>query len=398
LLISQADAFNDLGQIVFNTHLIGGDSRVDLNDRGLYAWDPVKGLFLLARAGEQLSVTPGSFIVPINFGYARDNNTDGAAQGFGKNGTLAFSMSLLPQGGAIAKVDLNCYPVYYPDDDDDGYGDASSTDGVCSNAFPPAGWVPDHTDCNDANPAVYRAYYRDVDGDGYGRASLSVCDDATPPAGYVPYGIDCNDANPAIHPDRSDESCNNVDDNCNGARDEEYGGFGGIRESTCGFGPCAGIGQTQCVGGVVITIQPCVPNPGNASPETCNDGIDDDCDGTVDDPVPTGTPTLALSRLAGGVGRLTWTSVPTATGYDVARGSMQVLRSSNGDFTAATNACLGNNLAATTIDDAQALAPGQGFWYVLRATSCGSGSYNSGSARQVGSRDAEIAASGQGCP
>ena len=59
-------------------------------------------------------------------------------------------------GSSVVTVDLRCYPVYYPDADGDGYGDASSTNGVCSNASPPAGSVPNHTDCNDANPAVYR--------------------------------------------------------------------------------------------------------------------------------------------------------------------------------------------------------------------------------------------------
>ena len=65
-LIGQADAFNDLGQIVFLADLIGGDAKANLNDRGMYAWDPVKGLFLLGRAGEQLDVAPGSSIVPVN--------------------------------------------------------------------------------------------------------------------------------------------------------------------------------------------------------------------------------------------------------------------------------------------------------------------------------------------
>jgi hypothetical protein len=42
---------------------------------------------------------------------------------------------------------------------------------------------------------------------------------------------------------------------------------------------------------------------------------------------------------------------------------------------------------------------GQGFWYLVRAESCGgNASYNSGSPSQIGSRDAEIAASANACP
>jgi hypothetical protein len=115
--------------------------------------------------------------------------------------------------------------------------------------------------------------------------------------------------------------------------------------------------------------------------------------------VPTGTPAVVLSRISGGAATLSWTSVSAATGYDVARGSLQTLRTSGGNFSTATTSCLGNDIAATTINDLQSPAAGQGFWYVLRAESCGgNASYNSSSPRQVASRDAGIAASGHGCP
>ena len=330
---------------MFNRDLRGGDAMFGVNDKGLYAWDPVKGLFLLARSGDQIEVAPGLFWTVSNFGYLSNSNTDGSAIGLSKTGTLAMNVSWFDGGSSVMTVDLRCYPVYYPDADGDGYGDASSTNGVCSNASPPAGSVPNHTDCNDANPAVYAAYYQDADGDGYGNAAVSVCDDATPPAGYVPYGTDCNVANPTIHPDRSDDSCDGVDQNCNGANDEGYL----PHQSICGVGACARTGVAQCSNGVVNDS--CVP--GAPSTETCN-GIDDNCDGTVDNAaVPTGTPSVALARISGGAARLTWTAVSAATGYDVVRGSLQTLRSSGGNFSAATTDCLGDNLAATTVDDRQ---------------------------------------------
>jgi hypothetical protein len=388
---NQIAAFNDSGQAVFNRDLRGGDAMFGINDKGLYAWDPVKGLYLLARSGDQIEVVPDLFWTAYNFAYQSNSNTDGSAIGLSKTGTLAMNVGWFDGGSSVVTLDLSCYPVYYPDADGDGYGDASSTNGVCSNASPPAGYVPNHTDCNDANSAVYKTYYLDADGDGYGDAATGICGGATPPAGYVLYGTDCNVADPSIHPDRSDDSCDGVDQNCNGVNDEEYL----THQSTCGVGACASLGVAQCSNGVVNDT--CAP--GAPTTETCN-GIDDNCDGTIDNAaVPTGTPSVTLSRISGGAATLTWSGVSAATGYDVARGALQTLRSTGGSFSAATTGCLGDNLGSTTVNDLQSPAVGQGFWYAVRAVNCGgNASYDSGSPKQVASRDAGIAASGHGCP
>jgi hypothetical protein len=108
---------------------------------------------------------------------------------------------------------------------------------------------------------------------------------------------------------------------------------------------------------------------------------------------------MSVSRPSATTARLSWPAVPVATGYDIVRGSVVALRSSGGNFTTSTINCLGNNLAATTADDTSAVPVGQGFWYLVRAESCGgNASYNSGSPSQIGSRDAEIAASANACP
>jgi len=77
-------------------------------------------------------------------------------------------------------------------------------------------------------------------------------------------------------PAPSDMSCNGVDDDCNGPVDEGYQPVA----VACGTGACAAVGQTACVSGAVQ--QQCTPGAPAASDPTCN-GIDDDCDGTVDD-------------------------------------------------------------------------------------------------------------------
>ncbi|MEZ4265647.1 MAG: MopE-related protein [Myxococcota bacterium] len=73
------------------------------------------------------------------------------------------------------------------------------------------------------------------------------------------------------------ETCNGVDDDCDGQIDEDVVLTGA---PTCGEGACAATGTVSCVGGKVV--ESCTP--GAASAELCN-GIDDDCDGVTDEEV-----------------------------------------------------------------------------------------------------------------
>ncbi|HEX4824929.1 MAG TPA: MopE-related protein [Candidatus Polarisedimenticolaceae bacterium] len=68
-------------------------------------------------------------------------------------------------------------------------------------------------------------FYRDADGDGYGDPGVSMpsCD-GTPPAGYVADATDCNDAAANTHPGAA-EVCDGVDNNCDGVIDEGPSGF-----------------------------------------------------------------------------------------------------------------------------------------------------------------------------
>jgi len=72
----------------------------------------------------------------------------------------------------------------------------------------------------------------------------------------------------AVYP--QPEVCDGLDNNCDGAADENLG------STTCGIGACENT-MPNCIGG---TLQSCVPR--TPSPEIC-DGIDNDCNGVVDD-------------------------------------------------------------------------------------------------------------------
>ncbi|HXH27801.1 MAG TPA: hypothetical protein VNL37_02080, partial [Candidatus Polarisedimenticolia bacterium] len=118
-------------------------------------------------------------------------------------------------------------------------------------------------------------------------------------ARYLQYRADLSTGNPDTTPDLRDinflcgptciptasvdVTCDGVDDDCDGMVDEDYVSQG----TSCGVGACASTGTTSCVNGSVVDN--CQAGTPAANDATC-DGIDDDCDGTVDeDYAPQGT-------------------------------------------------------------------------------------------------------------
>jgi MYXO-CTERM domain-containing protein len=211
--------------------------------------------------------------------------------------------------GTVDEDDAADAGTWYADGDGDGYGDASSSAVACSA---PAGHVADGTDCDDGDARVSPAgtercngvdddcdgtadeeavdagtWYADDDGDGYGDAA-STLEACAAPSGHVADSSDCDDANAAIHPGE-DELCNGVDDDCDGAMDEDDA----VDASTWyadadgdGYGD-AGSTASACSApaGFVADAADCDDGDAAISPsgtELCN-GADDDCDGTVDE-------------------------------------------------------------------------------------------------------------------
>jgi hypothetical protein len=101
---------------------------------------------------------------------------------------------------------------------------------------------------------------------GSGEPPVEVCERPGPAA---PDGVCTGGATQAI---AGGEACNGEDDNCNGQSDE------GLADFQCGIGACSTTVMSCGCG----SVRACVPKLPTASSDGCN-GVDDDCDGAVDE-------------------------------------------------------------------------------------------------------------------
>ena len=130
-------------------------------------------------------------------------------------------------------------------------------------------------------------YYADTDGDTFGDLNNSITSPSpTPPPGYVTNSTDCDDNNAAVNPGAT-EVCNGIDDNCNGQIDEGVTTTFYADTDGDGFGDAA-VTTQACTApvGYVSNNTDCDDNNNTIYPgatEVCGNGIDDDCDGQVDE-------------------------------------------------------------------------------------------------------------------
>ena len=119
-----------------------------------------------------------------------------------------------------AEITVLANSTYYADADGDGYGNPASSIVSC---LPLAGYVTNNTDCNDSNASVFvnGSFYVDADGDGFGSSSVSsatvcVANVSVAPSGYSVNNTDCDDTRANVRPGAVDTCYDGLDNDCNG--------------------------------------------------------------------------------------------------------------------------------------------------------------------------------------
>jgi hypothetical protein len=232
--------------------------------------------------------------------------------------------------GVIDGADAEDATIWYLDQDGDGWGDEAYPSTACEQ---PPDQVARLGDCDDTDPAVHpdatelcngvdddcdgesdgadaedaATWYMDQDGDGYGDATMATVacerpDDHSDQAG------DCNDYVASVHMD-ADELCNGVDDDCDGQTDEDdaLDAPSWYPDADAdGYGDVEGTAAVQCSqpSGRVEDATDCDDGDDGVHPgaeERC-DGVDSDCDGTLDEDDAVDAPTWYADADADGYG------------------------------------------------------------------------------------------------
>lgn len=186
-----------------------------------------------------------------------------------------------------ANAAINANTIWYADTDGDLFGNALISQTAC---IQPTGYVQNSTDCDDANTNVNASgtFYQDLDQDGFGNVNVSITN-CGQPSGYVLNSTDCNDTIASINPNTT-EIADNVDNDCDGLTDEGFAiltwildtdqdGFGGNDTLLSILSP--GINYVLTGGDCNDSLATINPN----SPEIC-DGIDNNCNGSIDENLP----------------------------------------------------------------------------------------------------------------
>lgn len=236
-----------------------------------------------------------------------------------KSGDCNDMASVVHPGASEAcdKIDNDCNNIvddasteWFFDADGDGHGNpASKLPGNCTGVSPKYVNVGD--DCDDTNAQVYGGaaeicdhidndcngktdegveikFYLDDDHDGHGdvKKVAMACPMDLDAGKVVGSSDDCNDSDKLVYPGAT-ETCNLVDDNCNGMTDEnslltfhkdkDGDGYGGTETVQACSAPAGATSTTGDCNDDLAAI-----NPGVA--EVCN-SVDDNCNGTTDEGV-----------------------------------------------------------------------------------------------------------------
>ena len=215
-----------------------------------------------------------------------------------------LTLALLALTGCKDK-DASDSGIDWVDNDADGYASDEDCNDDDAAINPAADEICDgvDNDCDegiddDAIDAI--TFWTDADGDGYGDASTeaSACE---VPSGTVDNADDCDDESADNSPDGV-EVCDGADNDCDGETDEDdatdVSTFYEDADSD-GYGNAESTADAcEAPSGFVDDATDCDDAEAQANPgleEQCDDGIDNDCDGTDNGCTADGTLSLASS-------------------------------------------------------------------------------------------------------
>ncbi len=199
-------------------------------------------------------------------------------------------------------TDTGCAPRdWFPDSDGDGYGAGPAVQ-TCEQ---PSNYVDNDDDCDDDDDEIHPdaedlcdgvdndcdgqvddgherlTWYEDLDGDDYGTDASSIIG-CTQPAGYADNTDDCDDTDADIHPG-AEETCDGVDQDCDGETDEGAAPVPWYPDADGdGYGLEDGSVETcPAPEGYADQAGDCDDNNAAVNPgaEEILDGLDNDCDG-----------------------------------------------------------------------------------------------------------------------
>ena len=220
---------------------------------------------------------------------------------------------------ADPSVNLASLATWYADLDGDGYGDVTNASSACDT---PPGTLADASDCDDANaninptatevcdtsdtdedcdtliddddPSVTATtiFYADLDGDSFGD-SANATDACAVPDGYVENTLDCDDGDSTINPAATENCSTTTDDDCDG--DDNDDGAAGCTTyyydaDADGFGLATSLCVCRSTGAYTATLDTDCDDASAAdypgATESCGNGDDDNCDGSIDEACP----------------------------------------------------------------------------------------------------------------
>jgi len=229
-------------------------------------------------------------------------------------GDVCIRAVTLPLSGRPGRPDtVVCYrlPVFaemicneceedtgFIDVDGDGYSATEDCDDIDASINPGADELCDGIDNNcdgtiDEDDVVgVFIWYIDYDGDGYGdsRYSTTAC---TQPSGYVADATDCDDLDRVIYPG-ADEYCDEIDSDCDGTIDENdaldaFTWFADVDGDEYGDNfvmefSCFVLSGYVTFGGDCDDSDDMIdPSMIENNMDKCGDGVDNDCDGDIDE-------------------------------------------------------------------------------------------------------------------